>query len=149
MYNTSVRLSKKEQIQQRRQAVLELSAQGLTQKEIADKLQVFHISQKTVSRDLDWLRKDAIDFVKKNREHIAFEYKQTLSNFYQLRKEAWKQFHDTKNEEVKIGLFKVISSLNQDLVRLFGIDDLAELEIVNELNERLERIENSTFQVEE
>ena len=73
----------------------------------------------------------------------------TISNFYQLRKEAWKQFHDTKNEDVRVGLYKVISSLNQDLAKLFGIDDMAELEIINALNERLEGIEDSTFQEEE
>jgi hypothetical protein len=46
------------------------------------------ISQKTVSDDLTALKKDAVEFVKKNREHIAFEYQQALSNFYQLRKEV-------------------------------------------------------------
>ena len=47
------------------------------------------ISQKTVINDLTALKKDAVEFVKKNRgEHIAFEYQQALSNFYQLRKEV-------------------------------------------------------------
>jgi DNA-binding CsgD family transcriptional regulator len=51
----SVRLSKQEQVQQRRTEVLELSSRGLTQQEIADRLGPFHISQRTVSRDLEWL----------------------------------------------------------------------------------------------
>jgi hypothetical protein len=46
------------------------------------------ISQKTVSNDLTALKKDAVEFVKKNREHIAFESQQALYNFYQLRKEV-------------------------------------------------------------
>jgi hypothetical protein len=46
------------------------------------------ISQKTVSNDLTALNKDAVEFVKKIREHIAFGYQQALSNFYQLRKEV-------------------------------------------------------------
>jgi hypothetical protein len=46
------------------------------------------ISQKTVSNDFTALKKDAVEFVKKNREYIAFEYQQALSNFYQLRKEV-------------------------------------------------------------
>lgn len=68
-------ITKKEQLDQRRQAVLELSAQGLTQQEIAGKLL---ISQKTVSNDLTGLKKDAIEFVKRNRELVAFEYKQVV-----------------------------------------------------------------------
>jgi arginine repressor len=48
-------ITKQQQIDQRRQAVLELSSQGLTQQEIADRLGPFHISQRTVSRDLEWL----------------------------------------------------------------------------------------------
>jgi arginine repressor len=48
-------ITKQQQIDQRRQAVLELSSQGLTQQEIADRLGPFHISQRPVSRDLEWL----------------------------------------------------------------------------------------------
>jgi DNA-binding transcriptional regulator LsrR (DeoR family) len=78
-------ISKQQQIEHRRHAVLELSAQGLTQQEIANRL---IISQKTVSNDLVFLKKDAILFVQQNRANVAFEYKQVMSNFYQLRKEA-------------------------------------------------------------
>jgi arginine repressor len=50
-------LSKKVQREQRRAAILELAAQGLTQEAIAKRLEVFHITQRTVSRDLDYLRR--------------------------------------------------------------------------------------------
>jgi arginine repressor len=87
-----VEITKKEQIVQRQAKVLELSAQGLTQHEIVREFSKMgiNISQKTISNDLAFLRKDAIEFVKQNREHVAFEFKQTLSNFYQLRKEGGK-----------------------------------------------------------
>lgn len=42
-------ITKQQQIEHRKQTVLELSSQGLTQQEIANKLL---ISQKTVSNDL-------------------------------------------------------------------------------------------------
>jgi hypothetical protein len=85
-----VGITKGEQIVQRQAKVLELSAQGLTQHEIVREFSKMgiNISQKTISNDLAFLRKDTIQFVKQNREHVAFEFKQTLSNFYQLRKEG-------------------------------------------------------------
>jgi hypothetical protein len=78
-------ITKEQQIDHRRQTVFELSSQGLTQQEIASKSL---ISQKTVSNDLAFLRKEAIEFVKKNRENVVFGYQRALSNFYQMRKEA-------------------------------------------------------------
>jgi DNA-binding transcriptional regulator LsrR (DeoR family) len=133
---TSVRLSKQEQVQQRRAAVLELSSQGLTQQEIADRLGPFHISQRTVSRDLEWLREDAVEYVKKNREHIAFDYKQAMSNFYQLRKEAWKHFSSTKNENVKTNLYGVIESINNNIMSLLAAGDMIELELLQKAREQ-------------
>jgi len=47
-----VTITKQKQIEARRAKVLELSAQGLTQEEIAKKLVA--VSQKTVSNDLAW-----------------------------------------------------------------------------------------------
>src|SRR5215212_6319539 len=127
---TSVGVSKEEQIQQRRSAVLELASQGLTQQEISDKLKVFHITQRTVGRDLEWLRKDAVEYVKKNREYIAFEYQQVLSNFYQLRKEAWKHFNSASNENVKVNLYGVIESINNNIMSLLATGDLIEAELL-------------------
>jgi arginine repressor len=39
------------------------------------------VFQKTISNDLAWLRKDVVAFVTRNRENMALEYKQALSNF--------------------------------------------------------------------
>jgi transcriptional regulator len=72
--------------------VLEFSAQGLTQQEIARELMV---SQETVSNDIISLKKVAVEFVKRNREHLAFEYKKAKSVFDQLMKEAWKHCKST------------------------------------------------------
>jgi arginine repressor len=60
-------ITKEEQIAQRRVRVLELSSQGLTQYEIVGEIKAMgiDISQKTISNDLAFLRKDAIEFVKK------------------------------------------------------------------------------------
>jgi DNA-binding transcriptional regulator LsrR (DeoR family) len=133
-------ITKQQQIDQRRQAVLELSSQGLTQQEIANRLL---ISQKTVSNDLTWLKQDAIEFVKKNREHIAFEYKQVISNFYQLRKEAWNQFNSKETAaaaatSVKISLYGIIESINNNIMSLLAAGDMIQLELLEKAKEQAE-----------
>ena len=142
-------ITKEQQIDQRRQTVLELSSQGLTQQEIANRLL---ISQKTVSNDLTWLKKDAVEFIKRNREHIAFEYKQAMSNFYQLRKEAWKHFSSTKNDNVKTNLYGVIESINNNIMHLLSAGDMIELELLQKSKEQAEETRedlNRTFESSE
>ena len=123
----NVTITKQQQVEQRRHAVLELSAQGLTQQEIANKLMM---SQKTVSNDLRFLKKDAVEFVHQNRANVAFEYKQALSNFYQLRKEAWKQFQSTQSENVKTNLYGIIESININIMDLLATGDMIQMELL-------------------
>jgi predicted transcriptional regulator len=122
-------IAKEQHIDRRRQTVLELSSEGLTQQEIASKLL---ISQKTVSNDLAWLKKDSIEFLKKNRENVAFDYHQALSNFYQLRKEAWKQFNSTKSETIKTSLYDILESINNNIMTLSSVGDIIEKEVTVE-----------------
>jgi transcriptional regulator len=137
-------ITKEQQIDQRRQAVLELSSQGLTQQEIANRLLM---SQKTVSNDLTWLKKDAVEFIKKNREHIAFEYKQAMSNFYQLRKEAWKQFNSTKNEGIKTNLYGILENINNNIMHLLSAGDMIELELLQKSKEQAKETREDMNQV--
>ena len=120
-------ITKQQQAEQRRHAVLELSAQGLSQQEIANKLLM---SQKTISNDLTYLKKDAVVFVHQNRVNVAFEYKQVMSNFYQLRKEAWNHFKATQSENVKTNLYGIIESININIMDLIAAGDMIELELL-------------------
>lgn len=120
-------VSKTEQIAMRRARVLELSSQGLTQQEIAERLVT--VSQRTVCNDLIWWKNESIDFVKRNKEELAFEYRRVMSNFYQLRKEAWKHFHSTQNENIKSDLYGIIGSINIHLVNLMAVGDMISLEL--------------------
>jgi arginine repressor len=138
-----VAITKQEQIDQRRARVFELSAQGLTQYEIVGKFKEMglEVSQKTVSNDLAWLKQDAVEYVKKNREHIAFEYKQSMSNFYQLRREAWNHFHriaNNNNDRVKTDLYGVIQSINNDIMNLLALSDLIALEMIESAKKQAE-----------
>jgi len=128
-----VQISRKEQINQRRQLVLKLSAQGLTQQEIAKSLEPLQISQQTVSLDLKWLRQEAIQFVKQNKGDIAVEYRKALVNFYELRKKAWTQFnkaeHD-KNEDRQLSLYSIIESINANIMALLAAGDIIEKDLI-------------------
>ena len=136
-------ISKQQQIEHRRHAVLELSAQGLSQQEIATKLLM---SRRTISNDLDFLRKESAVFVQQNRVNVAFEYKQVMSNFYQLRKEAWKQFQETRNENVKTNLYGIIESINVNIMDLLAAGDMIELEILHDAKEQAASIKGDMNQ---
>jgi hypothetical protein len=69
---------------------------------------------------------------KNNRENVAFEYQKALSNFYQLRKEAWKHFNSTHNETVKANLYGILESINNNIMTLTSVGDMIEQEITAE-----------------
>jgi hypothetical protein len=122
-----VRITKQKQIEARRARVLELSAQGLTQEEIAKKLVA--VSQKTVSNDLAWWRKESIVYIKNSGEHIALEYRKVLSNFYQLRKSAWEWFNKPDIEkDTKLALYHTLEHINGDIMDLLAAGDMIKLE---------------------
>jgi len=122
-----VRITKQKQIEARRARVLELSAQGLTQEEIAKKLVA--VSQKTVSNDLAWWKEESIVYIKNSGEHIALEYRKVLSNFYQLRKSAWEWFNKPDIEkDTKLALYHTLEHINGDIMDLLAAGDMIKLE---------------------
>ncbi len=125
-----MRPTKKEQLLARRAEIWRLHSQGLTQQEISDSLEKYHISQKTVSRDLQWCREDALNFIKDNRkqhEQLALTHMKVIANFEELRKLAWKHYHSTQNEDIKTHLYSVIQSINRDIETLaLGTDDISD-----------------------
>ena len=122
-----MRITKQKQIEARRAKVLELSAQGLTQEEIAKKLVA--VSQKTVSNDLAWWRKESISYIKNSGEHVALEYRKVLSNFYQLRKSAWEWFNKPDiDKDTKLALYHTLEHINGNIMNLLAAGDLIKLE---------------------
>jgi len=120
-------ITKQKQIEARRIKVLELSSQGLTQEEISKKLVA--VSQKTVSNDLAWWRKESIAYIKNSGEHIALEYRKVLSNFYQLRKSAWEWFNKPDiDKDTKLALYNTLEHINGDIMNLLAAGDLIKLE---------------------
>lgn len=131
-------ITKKEQMEQRRTRVWELYSQGMTQERICDELKPFHVSRRTIGNDILWLKKDAANFVRDNRKNIAEEYRKVMSNLEQLRREAWSQFRQTKNESVKTNLYDVIESINYSILNLLSVGDMIELELLKRVREEVE-----------
>jgi DNA-binding transcriptional regulator LsrR (DeoR family) len=139
-----VKISKEEQIRMRRDTVLELRAQGLTQQEIANKLSVFGVSRRTIGNDLEYLRKNAVSIIRAHQQNIAFEYQQILSNFYQLRKDAWARFNDprTKNHD-RMMLYQILENLNHDILEAFAIGDMIEQEALEAMKEDVSEMQKA------
>jgi transcriptional antiterminator len=134
-------VTKQQQITYRREKVLELSAQGLTQQEIARKLLV---SQKTVSNDINWLKNDAIEVIKRSREYLAFEYTKSLAVLDHIKKRAFEIADKTEEDRNKITALRLAAETEISKAHLLaeGPGILA----VTDLQERLNKIENLQFQ---
>jgi hypothetical protein len=139
-----VPISKEEQIQQRRAKVLELSAQGLTQQEIADKLSaVVGVSQQTISRDLEYLEQESIAYVRNSTQNIAIEYRKVMSNFYQLRKLAWDSYNNPNTtEDTKLSLYNIIQNINNNIMNLLIVSDSIEAEILANEKQKAKQIQS-------
>ncbi len=111
-----MKLSKKEQIEQRRALVLELSSQGMSQERIADvlKLDVLKISQQTVSRDLEYLDRHRLEYVRRNRDQMAQEYQATYTNLKTLRRDIFEYYRKAKEED-NIELMKELIPIIEDI----------------------------------
>ena len=141
---TSVRISKEEQIKLRRDAVLELRAQGLTQQEIANKLSAFGVSRRTIGNDLEYLRKNALYHIIARQRNIAFEYQQVLSNFYQLRKDAWARFNDPRtNNHDRMTLYRILENLNHDILDTLAVGDMIEHEVLESMKEDVQSMQKT------
>ena len=139
---TSVKISKEEQIKLRRDAVLELRAQGLTQQEIANKLSALGVSRRTIGNDLEYLKKNSLDHIRAHQRNIAFEYQQVLSNFYQLRKDAWARFNDPRtNNHDRMTLYRILEDLNHDILDTLAVGDMIEDEVLESMKQDVQSMQ--------
>ena len=121
-------INKKQILAMRREKVLELLSTGLRQEEIAQQLMC---SQPTISADITYLRKDAEAFVKENRKHLAFEYKQVMSNLHLLRRKAWKHLEETTDEVIKTDLYEILEGINASILNVLSAGDIIQAEVLH------------------
>lgn len=93
-------LSTKIQVKWRRRQAFELSSKGYSQVEIARKLQ---IHESTISRDLDYLREQSKENIRKYiEEKLPEEYEKCLVGLTAIQREAWNSADHTQDTREKI-----------------------------------------------
>jgi len=102
----------------RKAKVLELHSQGLTEREMADKLKV---SQSTVHRDIVTLREQAAEGLKDHIRNVPYVWIQSVTSIDLLIKRAFELFNGKNLEfDQNIELMKVISVLTTTRLNLHG-----------------------------
>jgi predicted transcriptional regulator len=131
-------MSTKMQVEWRRRQVFELSSKGQSQTEIARTLQ---ISESTVSRDLDYLRQQSKNNIKRYiDERLPEEYEKCLVGLTAITKEAWNTSQQTDDRREKIqalSLAKECYSMKLDLLTNATVVDDAIRFASEKSNERL------------
>lgn len=93
-------MTTKIQVEWRRRQVFELSSKGLSQVEIARKLQ---IHESTISRDIDYLREQSKENIRKYvEERLPEEYEKCLVGLTAIQREAWSAAEKTQDTREKI-----------------------------------------------
>ena len=93
-------MSTKTQVEWRRCQVFELSSKGLSQVEIARRLQ---IHESTISRDLDYLREKSKENIRKYiDERLPEEYEKCLVGLTAIQREAWIAAEHAKDVREKV-----------------------------------------------
>jgi predicted transcriptional regulator len=110
-------MSTKTQVEWRRRHVFELSSKGHSQLEIAKTLQ---ISESTISRDLDYLKQQSKENIRKYiDERLPEEYEKCLVGLTAILREAWNTSQQTEDRREKIqalSLAKECYSMKLDLL---------------------------------
>ena len=94
------KMSTKIQVEWRRRQVFELSSKGLSQVDIAKKLQ---IHESTISRDIDYLKEQSKQNIRKYvEERLPEEYEKCLVGLTAIQREAWSAAEKTQDTREKI-----------------------------------------------
>ena len=104
-------LVKKSEILVRRQQVWSFFTQGYDQIQIAEKLGV---SYKTISRDLQELKKDAKDWLENlPMGEIQLQQKKNFDSINRVGNELWQIYENTKDENKKVKILNLINTTSK------------------------------------
>jgi len=119
------RTSKELEIHLRKQKVWDLTLQGFTQEEIAEKLDV---STKTISRDAKEIKKDSIRWMDTlPRGQIQMYHRSNFETIERVIKELWKLFETTTDDKLKVKILKTIADNRKIHANLLERSDLMNL----------------------
>jgi transcriptional regulator len=121
-------LSYEDEIEIRREAVLELASKGWMQQQIAQKLDY---SQAQISKDLAVIRSRAREQLTNHYQELPMRYRMVLSNLEAIRKEAWQTVAHTQDARSKSVLFNTLIAVNREIMDVIAAGDLIEQEVAN------------------
>ena len=108
--------SQQQQIEWRRDRVLELSSQGFTQSDIATVLQV---DKSIISRDMAHLKQEARKNLQKHiQETIPAEYQKACNTLNQVLRMTWSIISKTEDEKTKLQALALINDVNKYRTKL-------------------------------
>jgi orotate phosphoribosyltransferase-like protein len=147
-------LTKNNHLEWRRNKVLELSSQGLTQSDIATEL---HIVQPTVAKDLKYIRKQAHDNLQYHiQETLPLEVNRAMVGINQVLRMCWSIANKAVDDRTRLQALALISECNKQKVDLStnsGIVSEAmkyvtqtqeKINTINKIDEKLEVMEEET-----
>jgi len=118
-------ISKELEVYLRKQKVWDLTLQGFTQEEIAEKLDV---STKTISRDAKEIKKDSIRWMDTlPRGQIQMYHRSNFETIERVTKELWQLYETTNDDKLKVKILKTITENRKTHASLLDRSDLMNL----------------------
>jgi predicted flavoprotein YhiN len=103
--------TKTQQIEWRRDRVLELSSQGFRQSDIANAL---HVNKSIISKDMAHLKQQARENLQKHiSETIPAEYQKAMNSLNQVLRMSWSIVSKTEDEKTKLQALILINDVNK------------------------------------
>jgi predicted transcriptional regulator len=107
---------KLQQMEWRRDRVLELSSQGFSQSDIAT---VLHVNKSIISKDMAHLRHTAQEKLRRHIDQtIPEEYQKACNTLNQLLRMTWAIVSKTEDEKTRLQALALIDNLNQHRTEL-------------------------------
>ena len=128
-----------QQVEWRRDRVLELSSQGFTQSDIATMLQV---DKSIISRDMAYLRDQAQENLQKHiHETIPEEYQKAMTGINQVLKMCWSIVSKTEDEKTKLQALSLINDCNKYKIDL-STNGIVITDAIKYVNGKMDHLNN-------
>ena len=131
--------TKTQQVEWRRDRVLELSSQGFTQSDIATMLQV---DRSIITRDMAYLRDQAQENLQKHiHETIPEEYQKAMTGINQVLKMCWAIVSKTEDEKTKLQALALINDCNKYKIDL-STNGVVITDAIKYINGKMDHLNN-------
>ncbi len=137
-------ISQIEQIEMRRNMVLDLLAQGLNTRQIYDKLNGKY-SVTIIRNDIKYHRKTSAKFVEDTSKNMAYYYKTIFTDLLQLKQKAWQHYNAAEaagNDNVRLDLYRIIEGLNHSIATMAANADMIGKFEMQDIKEKVEEVTN-------